>query len=99
MLSGIVRVHFPQIAMRLQSCVDTNVANGNIPAEPFGLFWNLSIHAPMGNTKHVVCGPHIKATYGTLLVCAVYIYYYGEGEFSFSYWYACLILYRMYQPG
>lgn len=64
LLSDIVRTHFPEIAKRLQNCIDDISLRFKVVAGPFGLFWNFCINAPADGIEHVVCRPHVDAQMG-----------------------------------
>lgn len=83
-MSAIVREHFPQLAARMQHCVDEVSKKYSIPKSPFGLFWNYCINTPIfeEGIKNVFCAPHIDAQNGALLVCAVFVFYYGACEYT-----------------
>lgn len=79
-VSDVVFQAFPDVARRLQNCVQILKERYNLPNN-FGLFWNFCINAPRAPATSVKCSPHVDSKSGALLVCAVFVYYYGGCKF------------------
>lgn len=78
-MNDVLKKRWPNLAEHMADDMKKVCERYGLETSPFGHFWNFCVNSPMPSERvhNVLCKPHIDAKNGTLLVCAIFVYYYG----------------------